>query len=73
LKKLEQVKKLIDDSGQAIRLEVDGGVGISNIREIADAGADMFVAGSAIFSSEDYVKTITSMREELAQSHQGDA
>ncbi len=73
LKKLEQVKKLIDDSGQAIRLEVDGGVGISNIRELADAGADMFVAGSAIFSSEDYVKTITSMREELAQSHQGDA
>ncbi|MEQ8408926.1 MAG: ribulose-phosphate 3-epimerase [Gammaproteobacteria bacterium] len=68
LKKLEKVRKLIDDSGQRIRLEVDGGVGINNIREIADAGADMFVAGSAIFNSDDYAKTIAAMRAELGQS-----
>jgi ribulose-phosphate 3-epimerase len=68
LKKLEQVRKLIDDSGYPIQLEVDGGVGIGNIREIADAGADMFVAGSAIFGSGDYVSAIASMRAELGQS-----
>lgn len=68
LKKLEKVRKLIDDSGQRIRLEVDGGVGINNIREIADAGADMFVAGSAIFNSDDYAKIIAAMRAELGQS-----
>lgn len=68
LKKLEKVRKLIDDSGQRIRLEVDGGVGIKNIREIADAGADMFVAGSAIFNSDDYASTIAAMRAELGQS-----
>ena len=68
LKKLKKVRKLIDDSGQRIRLEVDGGVGINNIREIADAGADMFVAGSAIFNSDDYAKTIAAMRAELGQS-----
>ena len=67
LKKLEKVRKLIDDSGQHIRLEVDGGVGVQNIREIADAGADMFVAGSAIFNSEDYGATIQAMRAELGQ------
>lgn len=67
LKKLEKVRKLIDDSGQRIRLEVDGGVGVKNIREIADAGADMFVAGSAIFNSEDYGATIQAMRAELGQ------
>jgi ribulose-phosphate 3-epimerase len=48
-------------------LEVDGGVGVSNIREIADAGADMFVAGSAIFNSDDYAKTIAEMRSQLGQ------
>jgi ribulose-phosphate 3-epimerase len=48
-------------------LEVDGGVGVNNIREIADAGADMFVAGSAIFNSKDYSATIASMRSELGQ------
>ena len=53
LRKLTQVRKLIDESGHKIRLEVDGGVGVQNIREIAEAGADMFVAGSAIFNSED--------------------
>ena len=68
LKKLEQVRKLIDDSAYPIRLEVDGGGGIDNIREIADAGADMFVAGSAIFNSKDYAKTIAAMRGELGQN-----
>lgn len=67
LKKLEKVRKLIDDSGHRIRLEVDGGVGVKNIREIAEAGADMFVAGSAIFNSEDYRATIQAMRAELGQ------
>ena len=67
LKKLERVRKLIDDSDYPIRLEVDGGVGVENIRCIADAGADMFVAGSAIFNSKDYAKTISDMRIELNQ------
>lgn len=71
LKKLEKVRKLIDDSDYSIRLEVDGGVGVGNIREIADAGADMFVAGSAIFNSDDYRKTITAMRSELGQATKG--
>jgi ribulose-phosphate 3-epimerase len=71
LKKLEKVRKLIDDSDYAIRLEVDGGVGVGNIREIADAGADMFVAGSAIFNSNDYRKTITAMRSELGHATRG--
>ena len=71
LKKLEKVRKLIDDSDYAIRLEVDGGVGVGNIRKIADAGADMFVAGSAIFNSDDYQKTITAMRLELGQATKG--
>ena len=68
LKKLEKVRKLIDASGYPIRLEVDGGVGVNNIREIADAGADMFVAGSAIFNSGDYRKTISDMRAALGQA-----
>jgi ribulose-phosphate 3-epimerase len=67
LKKLEKVRKLIDDSDYPIRLEVDGGVGVENIRCVADAGADMFVAGSAIFNSKDYAKTISDMRIELNQ------
>lgn len=67
LRKLAQVRKLIDESGHKIRLEVDGGVGVQNIREIADAGADMFVAGSAIFNSDDYAQTIGAMRRELGQ------
>lgn len=69
LRKLTQVRELIDTSGLAIRLEVDGGVGIDNIKEIADAGADMFVAGSAIFGSADYAATITAMRSRLSQRH----
>lgn len=68
LGKLAQVRKLIDDSGFDIRLEVDGGVGVNNIAEIAAAGADMFVAGSAIFGSDDYQATISRMRVELENS-----
>lgn len=68
LRKLTQVRKLIDESGHKIRLEVDGGVGVQNIREIAEAGADMFVAGSAIFNSGDYAETIKAMRNELGQT-----
>jgi len=65
LDKLKVVRKLIDDSGHDIRLEVDGGVGVNNIGEIARAGADMFVAGSAIFGSDDYAATIAEMRGQL--------
>jgi len=65
LNKLKAVRKLINDSGHDIRLEVDGGVGINNIAEIAAAGADMFVAGSAIFGTDDYAETIAAMRKEL--------
>ncbi len=68
LGKLREARKLIDDSGLDIRLEVDGGVGVANIGEIARAGADMFVAGSAIFGSGDYAATIAAMRRELAAS-----
>ena len=67
LKKLVKVRKIIDDVGLPIRLEVDGGIGIENIKQIADAGADMFVAGSAIFNSSDYSATIKAMREKLGQ------
>ncbi len=66
LDKLRQVRTLIDESGRNIRLEIDGGVKIDNIQEIASAGADTFVAGSAIFNSEDYRQTIDKMREQLA-------
>ena len=66
LDKLRLVRKKIDDSGFDIRLQVDGGVKVDNIAEIAAAGADMFVAGSAIFSQPDYKKVIEQMRAELA-------
>jgi len=66
LNKLREARTLIDDSGRAIRLEIDGGVKMDNIREIAAAGADTFVAGSAIFGANDYAATIRAMREELA-------
>jgi len=65
LEKLRQVRQLIDTSGFDIRLEVDGGVKVDNIGAIAASGADMFVAGSAIFNTEDYAKTITAMRAEI--------
>ncbi|MGR5237878.1 ribulose-phosphate 3-epimerase [Vibrio alfacsensis] len=68
LDKLRAVRKMIDESGRDIRLEIDGGVKVDNIREIAEAGADMFVAGSAIFSQPDYKQVIDQMREELAQA-----
>ncbi|MDF7666942.1 ribulose-phosphate 3-epimerase [Orbaceae bacterium ESL0727] len=64
--KLQQARRLIDASGLSIRLEVDGGVKVDNIAEIAKAGADMFVAGSAIFSQPDYKTVIDAMRAELA-------
>ena len=67
LKKLVKVRRVIDDVGLPIRLEVDGGISVENIREVADAGADMFVAGSAIFNSNDYSATIRAMRKELGQ------
>lgn len=68
LDKLRQARKRIDDSGYDIRLEIDGGVKVDNIREIKAAGADMFVAGSAIFSQPDYKKVIDEMRAELAKA-----
>lgn len=71
LDKLRQVRKLIDQSGYDIRLEVDGGVKVDNIGEIAAAGADMFVAGSAIFGKPDYKKVIDDMRTELEKSRHG--
>jgi len=67
LKKLTQARQIIDNSGRDIRLEVDGGVTVQNIAEIAAAGADTFVAGSAIFNTEDYQATIQKMRAELAK------
>ncbi len=68
LDKLAEARRIIDDSGREIRLEVDGGVKVENIRAIAAAGADTFVAGSAIFGSEDYAATIAAMRSEIAQA-----
>ncbi|MEI2780711.1 MAG: ribulose-phosphate 3-epimerase [Candidatus Competibacter sp.] len=68
LKKLREVRRMIDDSGYPIRLEVDGGVKIDNIRAIAEAGADTFVAGSAIFNTPDYRTTLAAMRAELAKA-----
>ena len=67
LNKLRAVRKLIDNSGKDIWLEIDGGVKGDNIAEIARAGADTFVAGSAIFSTKDYKMTIAHMRSELAK------
>jgi ribulose-phosphate 3-epimerase len=65
LAKLRQAREMIEASGREIRLEIDGGVKVDNIGEIAAAGADTFVAGSAIFGSDDYAATITSMRAEI--------
>jgi ribulose-phosphate 3-epimerase len=69
LDKLRQARRRIDESGRNIRLEIDGGVKVDNIRAIAEAGADMFVAGSAIFSQPDYKTVIDQMRSELANIH----
>ena len=67
LLKLAQVRERIRASGREIRLEIDGGVKVDNIAEIAQAGADTFVAGSAIFGSGDYVATIAAMRAAVAR------
>lgn len=67
LDKLHEARLLIDQSGLDIRLEVDGGIGPANIRAAAEAGADTFVAGSAIFGKPDYADVIRNMRNELAQ------
>jgi len=65
LRKIERARKIIDASGRDIRLEVDGGIKVDNIRRAADAGADTFVAGSAIFAAPDYQQVIAAMRQEL--------
>jgi len=66
LRKCERVRRLIEASGRDIRLEVDGGIKVDNIRRVADAGADTFVAGSAIFGQPDYKAVIDAMRAQLA-------
>ncbi len=66
LRKCEKVRRLIEASGRDIRLEVDGGIKVDNIRRVADAGADTFVAGSAIFGQPDYKAVIQAMRAQLA-------
>ena len=65
LRKIERARRLIDNTGRDIRLEVDGGIKSENIRRVADAGADTFVAGSAIFGKTDYRAVIESMRAQL--------
>ena len=67
LEKLAAARNIIDASGLPIRLEIDGGVNLDNIADIAAAGADMFVAGSAIFNAADYAEVITKMRQQLAK------
>ncbi len=66
LDKLRQAREIIEASGREIRLEIDGGVKVDNIGEIAAAGADTFVAGSAIFGADDYEKTIAAMKAEIS-------
>jgi len=73
LDKLREARKIIDQSGLDIRLEIDGGVKVDNIGEIAAAGADTFVAGSAIFGSDDYATTIAAMKESIAKASQAGA
>ncbi|HGJ5863253.1 ribulose-phosphate 3-epimerase [Arsenophonus nasoniae] len=68
LNKLRQVRKMIDSNGYNIRLEVDGGVNVNNIINVANAGADTFVAGSAIFNQPDYKTVIDAMRKKLAEA-----
>jgi ribulose-phosphate 3-epimerase len=68
LHKLREVRQLIDDSGLDIRLEIDGGVTADNIKAIAEAGADTFVAGSAIYNKPDYAEAIAAMRAQLAEA-----
>lgn len=68
LDKLREARQLIDSSGYSIRLEIDGGIKVDNIRSVAEAGADTFVAGSAIFKSADYKATIAAMRDQLTKA-----
>jgi ribulose-phosphate 3-epimerase len=68
LEKLRETRAKIEASGYDIRLEIDGGVNVNNIREIAEAGADTFVAGSAIFNTDNYAETISLMRDALSQA-----
>lgn len=68
LDKLREARRIITDAGRDIRLEIDGGVKVDNIGEIAMAGADTFVAGSAIFGSEDYAATIAAMKSEISKA-----
>jgi len=70
LDKVREARELIDHSGQDIRLEIDGGIKVNNIGAAAEAGADTFVAGSAIFGSADYASTIAAMRAELIAGQQ---
>jgi ribulose-phosphate 3-epimerase len=67
--KIKDVRKMLDSRHSTAELEVDGGIKVSNIGEASRAGADVFVAGSAIFGSDDYKKTITAMRKELREKH----
>lgn len=69
LKKCREVRKIIDDSGLPIRLEVDGGIKLENLAEVAKAGADTFVSGTAIFGSKDYKKTISEFKKTLTEIH----
>jgi len=71
LPKIARVREMIDRSGREIRLEVDGGVKVDNIEAVAAAGADTFVAGSAIFGSKDYRATIAAMHAEIAKAVRG--
>jgi len=71
LPKIARVRELIDRSGREIRLQVDGGVKVDNIKAVAAAGADTFVAGSAIFGSKDYRATIAAMRAEIGKVNRG--
>ena len=71
LPKITRVREMIDRSGRDIRLEVDGGVKVDNIEAVAAAGADTFVAGSAIFGAKDYAATIAAMREEIRKAGRG--
>ena len=65
--KIAEAREIIDASGRDIRLEVDGGIKTDNIKRVADAGADTFVAGSAIFGQPDYAKVIADMRAQISQ------
>lgn len=71
LRKLAEARRRIDASGRAVRLEIDGGVKVDNIRAIAQAGADTFVAGSAIFGSKDYAETIRQMHRQIKAKEPG--